>query len=289
MFSAMRRRLHFSPATVVAGLALVFAMSGGAYAAKKYLITSTKQISPSVLKALQGKAGVAGAVGAPGAAGAQGPAGPAGPAGPKGETGSSGKEGKQGEPGKAGKDGVTGKSVEGVAIAPGDPGCEGRGGVEYAIEGSTESKEVCTGKEGSPWTAGGTLPPGATETGAWSFNASEASSIAPGAPMGNGKNHTVFVPISFSVPLSAPITESAKIHFVGETGDGVNCKGTVKEPKALPGQLCIYWAEYENAEFNSVRSTEYISPGTSKAGAFIQFEEVKDGANGAGSWAVTGG
>jgi hypothetical protein len=285
MFSAMRRRLHLSPATVIAGLALVFAMTGGAYAAKKYLITSTKQISPSVLKALQGKAG---AVGAPGAAGAQGPAGPAGPAGSKGETGS-GKEGKQGEPGKAGKDGVTGKSVEATAIAPGDPGCEGRGGVEYAIEGSTESKEVCTGKEGSPW-AVGALPPGATETGAWSFTASEASSVAPHAAIGNGANHTVLVPISFSVPLAVPITESTKIHFVGELGDGVNCKGTVKEPKALPGQLCIYWYEYENAEFASVRSTEEVAGGiTSKAGAFIQFKEVKDGANGAGSWAVTGG
>ena len=82
MFSAMRRRI--SPATVLAGLALVFAMSGGAYAAKKYLITSTKQISPSVLKQLQGKAGSGGAPGAAGAQGAQGPAGPAGPGGSRG-------------------------------------------------------------------------------------------------------------------------------------------------------------------------------------------------------------
>ena len=74
MFSEIRRRMTY--ANVAMTLALVFAMSGGAYAAGKYLITSTKQIKPSVLKALVGKTGKAGANGAPG------PAGPAGPQGP---------------------------------------------------------------------------------------------------------------------------------------------------------------------------------------------------------------
>src|SRR5579862_4067412 len=131
MFSAMRRRIRVTPATVIAGLALVFAMSGGAYAAKKYLITSTKQISPSVLKALQGKAGAAGAQGA------AGPAGPVGPAGPAGKDGANGTNGANGKDGVAGKDGATGKT------------------------GTTGP----AGKEGSPWTAGGTLPSEATETG----------------------------------------------------------------------------------------------------------------------------
>ena len=45
----MRGRLSY--ANVAMTLALVFAMSGGAYAASKYVITSTKQISPKVLKA----------------------------------------------------------------------------------------------------------------------------------------------------------------------------------------------------------------------------------------------
>ena len=61
-----RRRPGY--AEVTATVALVLAMGGGAFAAGHYLITSTKQISPSVLKQLQGKAG---AGGAPGAAGAQ--------------------------------------------------------------------------------------------------------------------------------------------------------------------------------------------------------------------------
>ena len=114
MFSAIRRRLRLSPATVIAGLALVFAMTGGAYAAKKYLITSTKQISPSVLKQLQGKAGAAGAPGAAGAQGAQGPAGPAGPAGlrvrvaPKAKPVPPALKGEKGATGAAGAKGATG-------------------------------------------------------------------------------------------------------------------------------------------------------------------------------------
>ena len=76
----MRRHLSF--ANLAATLALVFAMSGGAYAAKHYLITSTKQIKPSVLASLRGKQGprgLAGATGLPGAKGDRGPQGPPGP------------------------------------------------------------------------------------------------------------------------------------------------------------------------------------------------------------------
>jgi len=46
MFSAMRKRMRVSPTTMIATLALVLAMTGGAYAASRYVITSTKQISP---------------------------------------------------------------------------------------------------------------------------------------------------------------------------------------------------------------------------------------------------
>ena len=66
-------------------MALVFAMSGGALAATHYVITSTKQIKPSVLKKLKGNrgaSGVAGSTGATGATGPQGPKGEQGPAGP---------------------------------------------------------------------------------------------------------------------------------------------------------------------------------------------------------------
>jgi hypothetical protein len=92
----MRRRLSY--ANVVATLALVFAMSGGALAANHYLINSTKQINPKVLKKLKGAAGKAGLPGASGLAGAPGSAGKEGTGGKEGKEG---KAGAQGEPGTA--------------------------------------------------------------------------------------------------------------------------------------------------------------------------------------------
>jgi hypothetical protein len=118
-------RKHFNAATAVAVVALVFAMAGGAYAAGKYLITSTKQISPKVLKSLQGKPGKAGANGANGAqgpAGAQGPGGPAGPTGPQGPQGEAGKNGENGKEGKEGPPGPFVKTLPAGATLKGEWG-----------------------------------------------------------------------------------------------------------------------------------------------------------------------
>src|ERR1700733_10619346 len=98
MFSAIRTRLSY--ANVMATLALFFAMSGGALAASHYLVTTTKQIKPSVLAQLKGKAGAGGAAGATGPAGSAGSAGSQGPAGTKGETGANGANGTNGEGGE---------------------------------------------------------------------------------------------------------------------------------------------------------------------------------------------
>jgi hypothetical protein len=142
-----RIRSNLSYANIAATLALVFAMSGGAYAVGKFLITSTKQISPKVLKTLAGKPGKPGANGLNGTNGINGKDGAPGLAGEKGAPGEPGKEGKEGKAGP-----------------PGEPGTEGP-----------------EGKEGSPWTAGGTLPSGKTETGTYGFGqqAEGKSSFVP--------------------------------------------------------------------------------------------------------------
>ena len=75
-----------SPTMAIAIAALFFALGGGAVAAgHHYVITSTKQMKPSVLKQLKGAKGprgVRGAQGAQGAQGVQGAQGAQGPAGP---------------------------------------------------------------------------------------------------------------------------------------------------------------------------------------------------------------
>lgn len=135
MMARIRKRVTY--ANVAMTIALVFAMTGGAYAAKKYLITSTKQISPRVLKTLKGAAGRTGA------------AGPVGAAGKDGGQGLPGVEGKEGKAGVAGKDGTTGK--EGATGKEGSPWTAGgtlpQGKTEsgtWAYRGSTTNGAVGT-------------------------------------------------------------------------------------------------------------------------------------------------
>ena len=252
MFSALRSRLRVSPTTVIATLALVFAMTGGAYAAKKYLITSTKQISPSVLKSLRGKAGAAGAPGAAGAQGAQGPAGPAGAAGAGGAKGETGPAGAKGE-----------KGTSGAAGAPGAKGATGASGAT----GFTER-----------------LPKGKTETGTWGDTLS-------GIPLKETPEE-VWVPISFPIPLA---TGSEEAFFLNEeatasaAGTG-GCTGSVENPTAPPGKLCVYTAAENNTNIKAPPFFVFNGVfGYQPSGTVLRFFVTAEPANFQmnGAWAVT--
>jgi hypothetical protein len=67
-----------SPTSIIAVLALFFALGGTAIAAHHYLISNTKQIKPSVLKKLKGNAGKNGTNGTNGTNGKNGAPGTAG-------------------------------------------------------------------------------------------------------------------------------------------------------------------------------------------------------------------
>jgi hypothetical protein len=246
---------------IVAIVALIAALGGGAYAASGGLTGKQKKevtkIAQTEAKKLAGKPGANGTNGTPGA---------------KGDTGAGGSNGTNGT------NGAPGKSVEAFEIPPGQPACGGLGGAEYEVEGSGEAAEICNGEAGSPWAVGG-LPKGATETGVWTVTGSEATTF----------NGELYAPISFSVPLRAPITDSTKVHFVGENGDGVNCKGSVANPTAPEGSLCVYKNEVAEMTYFAIKELEGLAfEQASKAGAYLVFNEVENHAFGRGSWAVTG-
>jgi hypothetical protein len=230
-------------------VALVFAMSGGAFAAGKFLITSTKQIKPSVLASLKGKAGAAGANGAQGPAGPAGPSGPAGATGPQGPTGAAGAKGETGAEGKEGKVGKEGKA----------------------------------GLPGSPWAVGGTLPSGKTETGTWGFGAVQGStSVEIYVPVAS-------FPIKLAAPMHSVTQAhyinqgNLEVNIEKEEVTSTACKGTAQEPTAEPGNLCIYTVEIAGPP---ILSSEDIFTTVQKSGAFMRvFAEPGDSA--VGTWAVT--
>jgi hypothetical protein len=79
MWSGIRRHLNY--ANIAATLALVFSMSAGAVATTHYLINSTKQINPKVIKKLKGRSGATGVRGPVGKEGSPGKTGSAGAVG----------------------------------------------------------------------------------------------------------------------------------------------------------------------------------------------------------------
>jgi len=257
-------------------IALVFALVGGAFAASGKLTSKQKKEVEKIAKKYAG---------APGEKGSTGPQGPAGAPGSKGEKGDKGDKGLQGDPGGQG---LPGEGLVTSPIPPGPTGaCGQQGGVEVLLESQSpgEGEPICNGKEGSPWTAGGALPAGATETGSWAFITEEES-------------HFVRVSISFPIALPVESLNETQVHFAGTPEFSTFCPGTFGAPKAKPGQLCVYVPAFpvnttfkgivSNAEFIEEEEGQLFNPrGASNTGAVLVFSNPTGLASGNGSFAVT--
>jgi collagen triple helix repeat protein len=251
MLTRLQRQL--GPAGfVVAIIALVAALAGGAYAAN-HAATASKA----------GKPGPRGKTGKTGPAGPQGPAGPAG---------------AKGEPGAAGSNGAPGAAGKSVVLGIAGTHCTTPNGTSFEVEGSGAKAFVCNGKEGPEGTFGGQiLPAGKTLTGEFAASGfAEAAVPEPGFGTAAGA-------VSFALPLG----EAPTAHFIpeGETPPA-GCTGTLEDPGAESGNLCIFGETEINVKTEGVgRVIAQPSPG-----GFV----ISGSSAGAGrilllgSWAMTG-
>jgi hypothetical protein len=170
--------------------------------------------------------------------------------------------------GKPGAVGATGPS--GPAGAKGDAGAAGATG--------TNGTNGTNGNQGSPWTAGGVLPAGSTESGVWGFGGTSTSSTTSGEL---GQSTLIVAPISFVVPFSKEEAPLARYVKTGETGvEG--CPGTVESPEAEPGFLCVY---EEGGTFGGATLEVNSHPG---GAIVIGSSSELEVTYGFGTWAVTG-
>lgn len=278
---------------IVAVIALVFALAGGAIAAAVGLNGKQKKEVTAIAKKF---AGTPGAAGANGAAGSQGPHGLPGPEGPQGPEGPEGLEGLQGPKGINGTNGTNGKSVIAVAETPG-ANCK-EGGASFEVEGSGTKHFACNG-----FGAAAILPSGVTETGTWAASGSrqkittEVEGVKEEVFVGASG---VIVPITFPIPLAGPL-EQSHAHFVTVnkvetetvpadcTVNGV--EGSVENPLAAIG-LCVYEGfSTHNLTFQLpfLRPDKAsVASGVGPTGTGVAFSigEAPDAAM-LGTWAVT--
>jgi hypothetical protein len=304
MFSAIRK--HLSYANVAATLALVFALTGGAFAATSHgsggspskATASVTPVAVTAKKKTKAKAPARGPAGPKGATGATGATGPGGPAGPAGPTGPAGGAGIQGTAGTNGTDGTNGESVTNTKLVAGKQTICPEGGAEFKVGAGTATK-ACNGEKGVIH-PGETLAPEASETGAWTAGVIEGASNGEGLPPVGDR---LFVPVaSFTIPLEKPLG-AHEVHYINPEGEEVlgnggtvqpplaDCPGKAEKPEAAPGNFCVYSAREEDVETGSsgifqAGTNREEGAGTTGAAETFRVTNTYDPRD-FGTWAVT--
>jgi Collagen triple helix repeat (20 copies) len=121
-----------------------------------------------------------------------------------------------------------GKGPTGPQGPVGPAGAAGSNGKDGASGPTGEA-----GPTGPTGPAGTDLLAGQTETGLWSFGEKDA--------------FFEFVTLSYPLRIAASTPSNPNVNWVGVGGSDSDCPGTASNPKANPGQLCIYAESLENA------------------------------------------
>jgi len=137
------------------------------------------------------------------------------------------------------------------------------------------------GPQGDPWTAGGTLPSGQTETGTWGASFVNESGAAA---------------VTFPIPLAAALdAKHVKKVDVGqqppaECDDGSGEASSGANPEADPGFLCVFATKFDNG--GSISGGQPSNPltfetGAAKTGAGLFLQSPASSDTGMGTFAVT--
>jgi hypothetical protein len=226
MFARIHRQFG-TAGLILSIVALVAALSGGAYAATAH----------------SSKAGKPGPRGPRGFTGPAGPAGPQGPAGADGAKGANGTNGTNGAPGTAGKTVLSGTDTPAAPNGTiGDFYIETDVSKIYGPKDTVANQPVNggwgpgTSLQGSPWTAGGTLPSTGTETGTFSVK---------DPTVGLNVGSTEYTAVSFNIPRDpAPAFVYVPNAASGAPGAnaGAGCPGVTASgvAQAASGKFCVY-------------------------------------------------
>jgi hypothetical protein len=251
---------------------------------------------PQGLEGFFGANGVTGATGAAGTSvagppGAEGAMGATGVTGAPGATGVSGVTGPTGLPGATGPSGATGPEGLGSVGPPGPTGPTGASGATGP-----------TGATGAPLAT--SLASGQSESGAWIAvsptnpllfpfrTAGLISYPVPGAAGLNAK-HAIYLDKAETSESAAERTNEVELGTGERKKLGEICPGTLEEPTAASGLLCVYTGveEATNIELPPLIVKANGERGTQKTGALVEFRvKVRGEAaiRAQGTWALTG-
>jgi len=260
-------RRHFNATTVVAIVALVFAMTGGAFAVtskggSKSPVASVAKKKKKKAKVLRGPRGPKGATGATGPAGTQGPAGPQGPAGVTGAKGDKGETGLKGDTGEKGDKGEKGDTGEAGMCSQANPECRLASGA--SLKGTWGST---TGKTLVSISFPVAVSPAPKVIVQWEIN---------GFSLGVEVEHE-----SKKILGPSQNPESQTEAEEDQAAWKAACPGSASAPVAPRGSLCVYIGESEGSPTTPFGFSD-LDEAAHEFGVVLPYEGVIGG-----SWAVT--